>query len=225
VIGAGSSKEFLVVDPLMDVERFLEETAAAKGKVVGAIDTHVHADHLSGSREIRRLTGCPIFMYHSSPVHFQINPLSEGEFDLAGLRVRVIHTPGHAQEHICLLVEGRLLTGDCLLVGDVGRVDLGRGEAEQLYDSLFSKLLALDDTVEVFPGHIGSKHFVSGGTSSTIGVERGNNPALRSKSKQEFLKYMSEGWPPKPEKYKLFVKVNSGELGLAQAQQVANSSA
>jgi len=221
VIGSDSTKEFLIVDPLMDIERFLHKVNEKGGRVVGVVDTHIHADHLSGSREIQRVTGCPIFMHHSSPVSFQIDHLDEKEYDLAGLKIRVIHTPGHAYEHICLFTEGRLLTGDCLLVGDVGRIDLGRGEAERLYDSLYTKLLALDDEVEVLPGHVGGKHYVSGGKSSTIGIERRTNPALQAKSKREFLEYMSEGWPPKPDRYELFVKVNSGEFDLDHAQQLA----
>lgn len=214
--------EFAIVDPLMDAERFLEPIRALGGRAIAVIDTHVHADHLSGSREIQRLTGCPIFMHESSQVKFLFNPLTERDYELAGLKVRVIHTPGHAPEHICLLLnELALLTGDCLLVRDVGRTDLGRGDPNLLYDSLIKKLLALDDRVEVLPAHVGKKHFVAGDTSSTIGIERRANPALQTKSKAEFIEYMTQGWPPKPASHELYVKVNSGELDLSQAQQLS----
>jgi hydroxyacylglutathione hydrolase len=221
---AGAGKEFLLVDPLNDVERFIASVQQDGGKIVGVIDTHVHADHISGSRDLKKLTGCPIYMHETSPVKFPFIPLKEKEYHMAGLKIQVIHTPGHASEHICLVVEDQtVLTGDTLLVRDVGRVDLGRGDANILYDSLFKKLLALEDHVEVLPGHVGKAHFVSGDTSSTIGIERQTNPALQAKSREEFLRYMTEGWPPKPVHHELFVRINLGELELTDAQDLAKA--
>ena len=215
----GSENGFIVVDPSIDVKHFIDSVQGEGGKVVGVIDTHVHADHLSGSREIQKLIGCPIFMYETSPVKFPFVPLEEKEVHLAGLKVDVIHTPGHAYEHVSMLVEDRtVLTGDTLLVRDVGRVDLGRGDPNQLYDSLFGKLLALEDRIEVMPGHVGKAHFVSAGTSSTIGLERQTNPALQAKTRDKFLQYMTEGWPPKPANYETYIKVNSGILDLREAK-------
>jgi len=216
---AGSQKEFILVDPLNDVERFMKKVEQEGGKVVGVIDTHVHADHISGSREIQKLNACSIYMYETSPVKFPFLPLVEKEYQMAGLKIRVLHTPGHAPEHVCLLVEDKaVLTGDTLLVKDVGRVDLGRGDANWLYDSIFNKLLKLDDQIEVMPGHVGKAHFVSGDNSSTIGLERRNNPALKSKTREEFIQYMTEGWPPKPKHYEQYIKVNSGLMELKEAQ-------
>ena len=215
----GSGSEFILVDPLIEVERFTKSAQLRDGKIVGVIDTHVHADHLSGSRAIQKLTGCPIYMNEASPVNFPFVALAEKEYSLAGSKIRVIHTPGHAPEHVSLLVDGRtVLTGDTLLIGDVGRADLGRGDASKLYDSLFSKLLALEDHVEVMPGHVGKAHFVSAGTSSTIGLERQTNSALQAKTREEFIRYMTEGWPPKPDHYELYVQVNSGFLDLRDAK-------
>ena len=215
----GSGNEFILVDPLIDVERFTKSAQLGDGKIVGVIDTHVHADHLSGSREIQKLTGCTLYMNETSPVKFPFAPLREKEYDFAGLNVRVLHTPGHAPEHISLLIEERtVLTGDTLLIGDVGRVDLGRGDPTQLYDSLFRKLLALEDDVAVMPGHVGKAHFVSSGTSSTIGQERKTNPALQAKTREEFVKYMTEDWPPKTEHYELFIKANSGLIEMRDAK-------
>lgn len=215
----GSGKEFILVDPLIDVERFMKRVQREDGKILGVIDTHVHADHLSGTREIQKLTGCPIYMYETSPVNFPFVPLKEREYHMAGLKLQLFHTPGHAPEHVCLLVEDKaVLTGDTLLVKDVGRVDLGRGDPDQLYDSLFNKLLKLEDHVEVMPGHVGKAHFVSGDSSSTIGVERRTNPALKAKTREEFLQYMREGWPPKPAHYEQYIKVNCGLMDLREAQ-------
>jgi glyoxylase-like metal-dependent hydrolase (beta-lactamase superfamily II) len=158
-------------------------------------------------------------MNEISPVNFPFVPLVEKEYHLAGSKVRVIHTPGHAPEHVSLLVDGRaVLSGDTLLIGDVGRVDLGRGDASKLYDSLFSKLLALEDNVQVMPGHVGKAHFVSAGTSTTIGLERQTNPALQAKTKDDFIKYMTEGWPPRPDHYELYIRVNLGLLDLRDAK-------
>ena len=215
----GSGKEFVLVDPLTDVERFMKAVEPEVGKIVGVIDTHVHADHLSGSRKIQKLTACPIYMHKISPVKFSFTGLEEGEYHIAGLKLQVLHTPGHAPEHMCLLIEDRtVLTGDTLLVKDVGRVDLGRGDANQMYDSLFGKLLKLPDQVEVLPGHVGKAHFVSGDSSSTIGVERRMNPALQAKTKEDFLRYMAEGWPPKPSHYEEYIKVNCGLTEPGEAQ-------
>ena len=138
---------------------------------------------------------------------------------MAGLKVQLLHTPGHAPEHVSLLIEDKtLLTGDTLLVKDVGRIDLGRGDPDQLYDSLFNKLLKLEDHVEVMPGHVGKAHFVSGDSSSTIGLERRTNPALKAQTREEFIRYMTEGWPPKPADYEQCVKVNSGLMERREAQ-------
>jgi glyoxylase-like metal-dependent hydrolase (beta-lactamase superfamily II) len=215
----GSGREFILVDPLIDVEQFTKSAQLVDGKIVGVIDTHVHADHLSGSREIQKHSGCPIYMHETSPVTFPFVPLAEKEYHLAGVKVRVIHTPGHAPEHVSLLVEDEaVLTGDTLLVRDVGRVDLGRGDSNQLYDSLFGKLLKLPDHVKVLPGHVGKAHFVSEDNSSTIGVERRMNPALQAKTREDFLQYMSEGWPPKPAHYEQYIKANCGLMELREAQ-------
>jgi len=215
----GSGEGLVLVDPLNDVERFMRPVQAEGSKILAVIDTHVHADHVSGSRDIQRLTGCPIYMHESSPVRFPFNPLAEKEYRLADCKIQVLHTPGHAPEHVSLLVEDEaVLTGDTLLIRDVGRVDLGRGDANQLYDSLFGKLLQLPDHVEVLPGHVGKAHFVSGDSSSTIDAERRMNPALQTKSREEFLQYMTEGWPPKPNHYEQYIKVNCGLMELGEAQ-------
>ena len=210
---AGSRKEFILVDPLIDVDRYTKKLEQEGGKLVGVVDTHVHADHISGSRELQKITACPIYMHETTLVKFPYTSLAEKEYQMAGLKVQILHTPGHAPEHISLLIEDKtVLTGDTLLVKDVGRVDLGRGNANQLYDSIFNKLLQLEDHVQVMPGHVGKAHYVSGKNSSTIGQERRNNPALQVKTRSEFLQYMMEGWPPKPANYEQCIKINSGLL-------------
>jgi glyoxylase-like metal-dependent hydrolase (beta-lactamase superfamily II) len=222
LMGAADRGEYLLVDPLMDYERFLPEMdpTQSKSRIEYIIDTHIHADHLSGVREICSLTGAKPMMHRSTPIADDFTPLDDGaELNLSGLEVKVLHTPGHAPEHISLLVDNRfLLSGDTLLIRDVGRTDLGRGSNEQLYKSIFERLSLLGDGVEVYPAHIGSQHFLSGELSSTIGIEKHLNPVMQIKSFDEFVHYMTEGWPPKPAHSELYIKVNQGLMTLDEAQ-------
>lgn len=222
LLGTADKGEFLLVDPLMDYERFLPATdpTQSESRIGYVIDTHIHADHLSGVREICSISGAKMMMHKSAPIADNFTPLDDGEeLNLGGLEVKVLHTPGHAPEHISLLVDKRfLLSGDTLLIRDVGRTDLGRGSNEELYESLFESLTLLDDGVEVYPGHIGAQHFLSGELSSTIGIERHLNPVLQIKSFGEFVQYMTEGWPPKPAHHELYVRVNQGLMSLDEAQ-------
>ena len=170
-------------------------------------------------------------MHRAAPTSFECQRLEDNSTLLGELissssfTIKVIHTPGHAIDHISLLIQKSgsseneiLLSGDCLFIGDVGRTDLGRGDNELMYDSLFHKLLALDPSTEVYPAHIGAKHFLATEKVKTqIGVERDTNPALQVKSKDEFLKYMTEGWPPKPPFYEEIINVNLGRVPLTES--------
>ena len=198
-------------------------------KVVALIDTHTHADHLSGLRYFSKFApDAKLMMHETAPNNFQFEKLVDGN-TLDGLiggsfHARVIYTPGHATDHICLLLwssnGSKLLSGDSLFIGDVGRTDLGRGDNDLMYDTLFQKLLSLDPKTEVFPAHVGAKHFIATDRANTeIGTERDTNPALQVKSREEFEKYMTEGWPPKPENYEEIVQVNLGRQSLSDVQE------
>lgn len=223
LLGSPNRGEYLLIDPLMDYERFLPEGPHVKY----VIDTHIHADHLSGVRQICSISGAKMMMHRSASISDEFLSLDdEEELDLSGLEVKVIHTPGHAPEHISLLVDKKfLLSGDSLLIRDVARTDLGRGDNRQLYKSLFERLSLLDDGVGVYPAHIGSQHFLSGELSSTIGIEKRLNPVLQIKSFDEFVQYMTEGWPPKPNYHELYVKVNMGLMTLGEAQSLLHKPA
>jgi len=222
LFGATPFGDCVIVDPLMDFERFLPPSGGKEYHVKHVIDTHIHADHLSGARELCSLTGAKLLMHESSQVSCEFEPIEDGmNLNLCGLNVKVLHTPGHATEHVSLLVDNRfLLSGDSLLIGDVGRTDLGRGSNEQLYLTLFKKLVLLEDKIEVYPAHIGAKHSLTGEQSSTMGIEKHLNPALQLKTFNEFLQYMTEGWPPKPSNYELYIKVNQGQIRLEEAQRL-----
>jgi len=210
----------LLIDPLTDTERYENLLKNQHLEVVGLIDTHTHADHLSGLRSFSSLYPKAVLaMHETSPAIFNFRKLSDGERleDWIGSStgIRVIYTPGHATDHICLLLktsEPKLISGDCLFIGDVGRTDLGRGDNDLMYESLFRKLLSLDPRTEVYPAHIGAKHFLATDkVSTTIGKEKETNPALQVKSKEEFVKYMTEGWTPKPANYEQIININLGK--------------
>lgn len=219
IIGSEEGGVCAVVDPLMDSERFFFELKASKLKPVLVLETHTHADHLSGAREFAKMTGANLYLSGESKAKFSFNPIEDGgKIDLHDVSIKAIHTPGHTYDHMSILInEQKLLSGDTLLIGDVGMTDLG-GNSEALYRSLHEKILKLPDGITVHPAHVGAHHYLKGGTSSTIGAEKQTNAALKVKSKEEFLRYMEEGWPPKPEGYEAIIAINLGKKSLLKAQ-------
>jgi glyoxylase-like metal-dependent hydrolase (beta-lactamase superfamily II) len=230
LVGSEKTGRCILVDPLIDTERYESFLKDHNLEIAALVDTHTHADHLSGLRYFSSLFPRAIMaMHESAPTIFPCQKLKDGDrleglIDSSSSAIKVIYTPGHATDHICLLLESsgssKLLSGDCLFIGDVGRTDLGRGDNDLMYDSLFHKLLSLDPSTEVYPAHIGAKHFLATEKVRTqIGTERDTNPALQVKSKEEFLKYMTEGWPPKPPYYQEIISVNLGKRSLSVAQE------
>lgn len=207
-----------MVDPQPEIAPYLEAAAQKSMRVTHIIETHVHADHLSGARHLAEATGAPIFFHEVADVRFPHCALEDGEeHEVGNVRLSVLHTPGHTPEGIAILVTDRtrgpdpwfVLTGDTLFAGGVGRPDLlGDGAevrlAEQLYESLFHKLLTLPDHLEIYPAHFGGAACgkgLSGKPGSTIGFERRFNPALQFTSKPEFVRFVLEDLPPQPEAF------------------------
>ena len=152
------------------------------------ISTHGHSDHVAGNADLRRLFGAKTVAHQLSRT-FPDMAVSDGDVILVGaISIKVIHTPGHTPDSICLLVDDKkLLSGDTLFVGECGRTDLPGGNTRSMYDSLFNKLLKLDDDVEVYPGHdYGAKPF------SSIGEERRSNYTLQPRSLEEFVEFMKQ---------------------------------
>ncbi len=187
IIGDEKTKSAAIVDPAWEVDKLLNLCEESGLKVSHVISTHSHHDHVEGNEGVVRRTGAMVVAHEKSPVRKDIGVKDGDTIKIGSLKIRVIHTPGHCPDHVCLLVDGKLLTGDTLFVGECGRTDLAGGNSGDLYDSLMKKILTLEDSIEVYPGHnYGSK------PSSTIGFERKNNYTLKPRTRDEFIKFMAE---------------------------------
>src|SRR5215475_7417138 len=225
----GSGGEAAVVDPQRDVEQYINEAEAEGLKIKYVIETHLHADFVSGHRELAERTGAKIVFGRKAGAVFDYAPAKDGdEFRIGKVILRVLETPGHTPESISILVTDtevsnqpqKVLTGDTLFIGDVGRPDLVNSKgftAEQmagmLYDSLHDKLLNLSDAVEVWPAHgMGSLcgRNMSNETSSTIGLQRRLNYALQPMTKEEFIKMMTADLPEAPAYFSKDAEINRG---------------
>ena len=223
--GCATSGKAVAVDVVAgDEERFIDEASKAKVAIAYVIDTHVHADHYSGGRKLAARVGAPYCLHESNGgnVRFDFLPLADGQvLDVGNVKVRVLHTPGHTPDSVCLVVTDMrrgeapwfVVTGDTLFVGGVGRPDLLGRETEmaaQLYETLHGKLLPLPDELEIFPGHqAGSVCGVglSGKPSSTLGFEKRWNPLL-SKPRDEFVRLVVNAIPPRPAEMDRIVAAN-----------------
>jgi hydroxyacylglutathione hydrolase len=188
VVGDKETELAAVVDPPLDTRTILDLLSKNNLKLTYIINTHGHFDHTEGNSTLKKLTGAKIVAHESSSVRKDM-AVKDGEtVKLDGVKIRVIYTPGHSHDGISLLVNNRIvMTGDTLFVGECGRADLPDSDPGALYDSLFNKLMKLDDSIEVYPGHdYGVK------PHSTIGYERKNNYTLKPRSKEEFLEFIDQ---------------------------------
>ena len=219
----------VVVDPTYHVEPVLAEAERRDVRLVGVVETHTHADHVSGHGRLALEHGVPIRVHRDAGATFPHEPLDDGtEIEVGAVVLRTIHTPGHRPEHCCFAVIDRVrsdepwlvLTGDSLFVGDAGRPDLAveaREGAEGLFHSL-RRLVELGDGVEVFPGHVAGSlcgAAMSSKASTTIGFERRFNPALQGEL-ADFLDARLGPQPPRPPNMERIVELNRGELLGAQ---------
>ena len=231
-----SEGEAVVVDPQRDVEQYIAESAAHDLKIKFIVETHLHADFVSGHCELAARTGAEIVFSRHANAAFTHRAVKDGdEIKIGRVTLRFLETPGHTPESISVLVidhdvsdePQKVLTGDTLFIGDVGRPDLSGGRgfnatdmAAMLYESLHRKLLKLDDTVEVFPAHgAGSMcgRNISKETSSTIGQQRKFNYALAAMPKDEFVCLMTTGMPTAPTYFSRDAEINRTGAGALQA--------
>jgi glyoxylase-like metal-dependent hydrolase (beta-lactamase superfamily II)/rhodanese-related sulfurtransferase len=187
VIGCEETRQAIVVDPeLEETDRYLGLAAERGFRIRYVLDTHTHADHFTAARELGRQLAVPIVMHRHSDAPFVDLRVEDGETLIVGkLRLRVLETPGHTRDAISVLLGDRVLTGDTLLIGGTGRTDLPTGDPEALHDSLFGKLLRLDDGLLVFPAHD-----YKGRSHTTIGAERAGNPRLQQRERPAFVELM-----------------------------------
>ena len=227
----GSEGEAAVVDPQRDVDQYISEAASRHLKIRYIIETHLHADFVSGHRELAARTGAQIVFGKEANATIPHREVKDGdELTIGRVQLRIIETPGHTPESICVLISSaetdarddarvpKLLTGDTLFIGDVGRPDLAGSKgytpqlmAAMMYDSLREKLLQLDDAVEVYPAHgAGSMcgKNLSAETSSTIGQQRKFNYALQPMTKAQFVKMMTTDLPEAPAYFSQDAEIN-----------------
>lgn len=232
MIGCPQAGVACVVDPKRDVDDYIRVARENNLKITHIFETHLHADHVSGSMELRARTNADIYMGAGTPVTFSYKPVKEGDvFRLGSVTLKVLSTPGHTPNSISLLVTDHtrsedpwmVLTGDCMFVGDVGRPDLAGEEliqeqAENLYNSLFNKLLTLPESVEVFPAH-GEGSLCGKGMSSkpssTIGFEKRSNPLFRL-SKEEFIRAITGSFPDRPKSFTHIINTNKAGAPLLE---------
>ena len=234
----GSDGQAVVVDPQRDVEIYLQTAAEHGLKIRHIFETHLHADFISGHKELAARTGATIYIGASAGAKFPHVDVQDGfELQIGKARIRVLETPGHTPESICLLITDEeksaqpwaALTGDTLFLGDVGRPDLSTTHTAQqlagmLYDNLHNKLMALPDDVLVYPAHgAGSLcgRNMRAERSSTIGTERLTNYALQIPSREEFVHQLTSNLPTRPEYFVKDAEINrEGAAALAELPEM-----
>ncbi len=187
LVGDEETKEAAVIDPSSAPGEFPRAAEKHNLKIVYIIGTHGHGDHTSGIAALKKMTGAKVVMHSSAPGSADIRVEDGDTLKLGNLEMEVIHTPGHTPDSMCILVNGKLMTGDTLFVGKIGGT-YTEESARIEYDSLFNKLMEMDDDIEVYPGH---DYGVA--PTSTIGHERQTNPFILRKDFKDF-KWLKDNW-------------------------------
>ena len=215
IVNCENNRECAIVDSFEGFEEDVHEELKRLGfpVVKYVIDTHTHADrksasgYFAGEFGVEGVVKSEMTKYKGKKVITK-----DGDcFKIGEIELKVLYTPGHTYDHNCYLVGDKLLSGDCLFIGDVGRIDLGGNpeeKAEMLYNSL-RKLEKLPGDTKVYPNHVGAVHAIdSEDKFSTISKEMKNNEAMQIKDIREFYTYMTEGWPPKPDNWEKIIAYN-----------------
>jgi glyoxylase-like metal-dependent hydrolase (beta-lactamase superfamily II)/rhodanese-related sulfurtransferase len=212
LIASQKGGEALIIDPVLDrVERYMQLFEELDIKLVKALDTHVHADHITGLGALRDRTQCVTVMSDKSKVDVVSMRVADGDMiDIEGISIKTLYTPGHTDDSVCFLWEDKLFSGDTLFIRGTGRTDFQHGDPGDQYDSIFNKLLTLPDETLVYPGHD-----YKGDSVSTIAEERAYNPRLQVSSRGEYIDLMKNLHLDNPKMMDVAVPANLS-IGLSQ---------
>lgn len=208
-----ATREAALIDPVLEqVERDLKLLSELGLKLSVVLETHVHADHITGAGALRARTGAKVVASGRGAPCVDWKVGHGDGVRVGGLEVKVLETPGHTDDSLSFLCEGRLFTGDALLIRSTGRTDFQNGDAGQLYDSITGHLFTLPEETGVYPGHDYAGHALS-----TIGEEKRHNPRLAGTSRDAFITFMNSRSLPPPKKLDVAVPANRA-CGLVQPQ-------
>ncbi len=189
IIASAKGREAVIIDPVLEnVEDYISILKELDLKLVKVIDTHIHADHITGASKLKQATNCITLMGEHTPAEtVEIKVKNNEIIDIDNLKIRSMYTPGHTTDSYSFLLDNYLFTGDTLLINGTGRTDFQNGSSKDAYNSLFNNLLKLPEETLVYPGHDYNGKF-----SSTIGNEKKFNPRLQVKSVDEYVDIMSK---------------------------------
>ena len=189
IIASAKGREAVIIDPVLEnVEDYINILKELDLKLVKVIDTHIHADHITGASKLKQATNCITIMGEHTPADtVEIKVKDDEIIDIDNLKIRSMYTPGHTSDSYSFLLDNYLFTGDTLLINGTGRTDFQNGSSKDAYNSLFNNLLKLPEEKLVYPGHDYNGKF-----SSTIGNEKKFNPRLQVKSVDEYVDIMSK---------------------------------
>ena len=195
LISSGRGREALIIDPVLEhVDNYINTLNKLNLKLVKVIDTHIHADHITGMSELKNKTNCETIMGDKTPAEIVSIKVKDQEFlTIDKIKLKAIYTPGHTSESFSFLMDDKVFTGDTLLIGGTGRTDFQNGSPYDSYNSIFNILLKLPDKTKVYPAHDYNGNFFS-----TIEVERNSNPRLQVKSADEYADIMNNLNLPDP---------------------------
>ena len=211
IISSGQGREALIIDPVIDnTDEYIKVLESLELKLVKVIDTHIHADHITGLNELNKRTNCTRIMGEKSKSEVIDLKIKDNEnIKVENIELKAIYTPGHTDCSYSYLMKDRVFTGDTLLINGTGRTDFQSGSPYDAYDSLFNKLLKLPENTLVFPAHD-----YKGKKNSTIGNEKNNNPRLQVSSKEEYAEIMNNLNLPNPKMLDIAVPANLKGLTL-----------
>ena len=211
IISSGKGREALIIDPVIEnTDEYIKFLKNLELKLVKVIDTHIHADHITGLNELNKRTNCTRIMGEKSKSEVIDLKIKDNEnIKVENIELKAIYTPGHTDCSYSYLMKDRVFTGDTLLINGTGRTDFQSGSPYDAYDSLFNKLLRLPENTLVFPAHD-----YNGIKNSTIGNEKNNNPRLQVSSKEEYAEIMNNLNLPNPKMLDIAVPANLKGLTL-----------